>query len=109
MLIAVSTIGFVLSFVLAATDSGGGDNWTEILLKSGPWAIVVLLIILDKLTPVGERDRLRNENTELRKALQETEISNRKDVMPALIESNRLLALYRREPDPDAWGRRGKE
>lgn len=105
-MIATLAIGVLtLNFIIAVTQ-GGSDNWTEILLKSGPWAIVVLLIILDKLTPVGERDRLRVENTELRKALQEADIANRKDTMPALIESNRLLALYRREPDPEGWGRR---
>lgn len=98
----------ILGLVLAISETGGSDNWTEILLKSGPWAIVVLLIIFDKLSPVGERDRLRAENTELRKTLQETEIANRKDVIPALTESNRLLALYRREPDPESWGRRGR-
>lgn len=104
-MLAIAMLGFFLS---AASSNGGSETWTEILLKSGPWALVVLLIILDKLTPVGERDRLRIENTELRKALQEAEIANRKDVVPALIECNRLLALYRREPDPQGWGKRGQ-
>lgn len=103
VILPVAALGLILS-----ATSGGSDNWSEILLKSGPWAVVVLLIIMDKLSPVGERDRLRLENTELRKALQEGEIAYRKDVVPALVESNRMLALYRRVPDPEEGrGRRG--
>jgi hypothetical protein len=96
--LSVAVLGLVFQSSTGGTSS---DNWVDVLLKSGPWAIVVLLIIMDKLTTTGERDRLRLENTELRKTLQEAEIANRSMVIPALTESNRLLGLYR---DPTGRG-----
>jgi hypothetical protein len=89
---------FMVLGVLFQASGPSSDNWIDVLLKSGPWAVVVLLIILDKLTTTGERDRLRLENTELRKALEEAEQAYRKEVTPALVEGNRLLALYREPP-----------
>lgn len=67
-------------------------DWTTILLNGGPFAIVVLLIILDKLTTTGERDRLRAENRELREEVKILNTSIRDEVVPPLVRLNGLIA-----------------
>jgi hypothetical protein len=74
--------------MLAATD----PSWTTYLLNGGPFAVVVLLIILDKLNTPGERDRLRVENELLKKQVAELNESIRKDIVPALTQVNTLNA-----------------
>jgi di/tricarboxylate transporter len=72
--------------VVATTD----PSWTTYLLNGGPFAIVVLLIITDKLTPPGERDRLRIENETLRKQLDSLNENIRHEIVPLLTQLNIL-------------------
>jgi hypothetical protein len=81
-----ATVSLMVAAEEAATD------WTTILLNGGPFAIVVLLIILDKLTTTGERDRLRAENKELRDEVKVLNTSIRDEVVPPLVRLNGLIA-----------------
>lgn len=71
---------------LVAQAAGGAtaDPYVDTLLKGGPFAIVLLLIILDKIGTHGERDRLRLENTALREEIKELNADLRNDVLPPL-------------------------
>lgn len=83
---------FGSSLVLAANEaSGGGTDWLTYLLQGGPFALILALIILDKLAPTGERDRLREENKQLKedqKELNQTLLT----VIPPLIEATKGLS-----------------
>lgn len=78
------------SLVIAATDTSQDPNWINYLLNGGPFAIVVLLLILDKLTTPGERDRLRAENAQLTTEVKTLNENIRNEIVPPLIEMNRL-------------------
>jgi hypothetical protein len=91
---------WLVGHVIAAAD----PSWTTYLLNGGPFAVVVLLIILDKLTTPGERDRLRTENTELKKQVQQLNENILRDVLPVLTQLNVLItqtvdALRRKKDD----------
>lgn len=89
------TIGLLLvatvwwAGVLASEPPSGGD-WISYLLNGGPFAIVVLLLITDKLTTPGERDRLRAENEQLRTEVKTLNENLRNEIVPPLTEMNRL-------------------
>lgn len=77
-----------------ATGGSGGDggvDWVSYLLNGGPFAVVVLLIILDKLTPPGERDRLRAENQVLRDEIKVLNQNIREEIVPPLVQLNTLM------------------
>jgi hypothetical protein len=80
-----------MSAGLAATASTS-DGVLDALLKGGPFAIVLLLIIMDKLGTNGERDRLRLENQALREQNQKLNDTIRTEVVPPLTEVNRLMS-----------------
>lgn len=76
---------FSASTLVAQTASEvSTDPWVDTLLKGGPFAIVLLLIVLDKIGTHGERDRLRVENTSLREEVRELNADIRNDVLPPL-------------------------
>lgn len=77
--------------VLAATSGASGGDWLSALLQGGPFAIVVLLIILDKLTTPGERDKLRTENEQLRGEIKELNNNIRQEIVPTLVTINTLM------------------
>lgn len=60
-------------------------------MKGGPFAIVLLLIIADRITTPGERNRLLLENQELREEVKQLNQSFQKEVMPPLIEISKLM------------------
>lgn len=70
--------------VIVAADVTTSDPYVDTLLKGGPFAIVVALMVADKIGTHGERDRLRIENTALRNEIKELNDDLRKDVMPPL-------------------------
>ena len=70
------------------------EPWVDSLLKGGPFAIVLLLIIIDKIGTHGERDRLRTENTELRQEIRELNKSLREDVAPLLKSNTDTMKQY---------------
>jgi hypothetical protein len=49
--------------MFAQQDPISGVDWGSEILKGGPAALVVFLLIIDKLCTPGERDRLRTELT----------------------------------------------
>lgn len=67
-------------------------NWVTYLLNGGPFAIVLLLIIFDKIGTHAERDRLRVENADLRNKNDDLNRVLRDEVVPPLTELNRLMA-----------------
>ena len=75
-------------FVLAASSS---PDWISYLLNGGPFAVVVLLIIMDKLTTTGERDRLRAENEVLRSDVKKLNEDIRLEIVPPLVQLNLLM------------------
>ena len=75
-------------------QASAGDPWVDSLLKGGPFAIVLLLIIMDKIGTHGERDRLRSENTELRQEIRELNKSLREDVAPLLKSNTDTMKQY---------------
>lgn len=77
--------------LLTAAETGNNVDWISYLLNGGPFAIVVLLIILDKLTPPGERDRLRAENQVLRDEIKVLNQNIREEIVPPLVQLNTLM------------------
>lgn len=77
---------------LLAADTSTGDGVVDALLKGGPFAIVLLLIIMDKLGTNSERDRLRVENQNLRDQNQKLNDEIRSELIPPLTEVTRIMA-----------------
>lgn len=75
----------------AEAPAEGGTDWISYLLNGGPFAIVLLLILLDKLGTHAERDRLRVENAARREQNQELNNTIRTEVVAPLTEQNRLM------------------
>lgn len=90
--IASTGFFFIITSILAQA-TGGGDsiNWVTPLLNSGPFAMFLVLIVMDKITTPGERDRLRAENLELREEIKTLNNSLREEVMPPLIQMTALM------------------
>lgn len=77
-----------LQSIFAAESSG---DWVNYLLNGGPFAIVVLLVIMDKITNTSERDRLRVENSALREEIRVLNESIRNEIVPPLVQINALM------------------
>lgn len=75
-------------FILAVEANG---DFISYLLQGGPFAVVVLLFVLDKLTTTNERDRLRLENQELRTQIKDLNESIRNEIVPPLVQANTLM------------------
>src|SRR5690349_20948871 len=89
-----TTVGAGFAFIitsLLAQTSGGDINWITPLLNSGPFAMFLVLIVMDKITTPGERDRLRGENLQLREEIKTLNNSLREEVMPPLIQMTSLM------------------
>ena len=67
-------------------------EWVTYLLNGGPFALVLLLILMDKIGTNSERDRLRLENKELRDKNEALNTTIRTDIVGPLAENNRLMA-----------------
>jgi hypothetical protein len=69
-----------------------GDFSLDTLVQWGPLAVVIGLMVTGKLAPGWVVDRLQKEKDEL--AHENKEIRNKveNDIIPALIESTRVLA-----------------
>jgi hypothetical protein len=84
-------LGLVTAGVYAQAADPSGSGILDALLKGGPFAVVLALIIFDKLGTNSERDRLREENRNLREQNQTLNDTIRKEVVPPLTELNRLM------------------
>jgi hypothetical protein len=80
------------TFLLA--QASPSEPWVDSLLKGGPFAIVLLLIILDKIGTHGERDRLRVENTELRTEIRDLNKDLRENITPLLKQNADMNRQY---------------
>lgn len=80
--------------ILAA---GEGTTWQDYLLNGGPFAVILLLVALDKITNTSERDRLRTENDTLREEIKVLNESIRGDIVPPLVQINSLMKDVIRE------------
>lgn len=79
-------------YAVAEATSTGGD-WVTYLLQGGPFAVVVLLVIFEKLVPPGERDRLRAENAQYREDIARLNQTIRDDIVPLLSQSNDAMKM----------------
>lgn len=77
--------------IFAEAASSSGTDWVNYLLNGGPFAVVVLLMVLDKLTTTSERDRLRAENAALRDEIKVLNESIRQEIVPPLVQMNELM------------------
>ena len=103
MLIAAK-LGFAIpsytAILIAQAQTAASDvNWVSYLLNGGPFAVVLLLIIFDKIGTHAERDRLRTENTILREKNEELNTTLREDVVPPLTQLTGLMADVLRRLD----------
>jgi hypothetical protein len=90
-----------------ADSTGGSTDWVSYLLNGGPFAIVLLLVLLDKLGTNSERDRLRAENASLRTQNQELNDTIIEKVIAPLTDQNRLMGdLVKLLDDEDRFPRR---
>lgn len=106
MSILALAAAFVLAVPIVLADAAAdAPNWVSYLLNGGPFAIVLLLIIFDKITTTGERDRLRNENDELRQEIKDLNVSIRNEVMPPLVQLNSVMKDVAAEMGKNSRGR----
>lgn len=89
----------MLAVLIIAQAVGAGDFSLNTLVQWGPLAIVIVLIILKKLAPgwVVERQEeeikiLREEKSDLVRQNNELRDKVESKVLPAIIESTRILA-----------------
>ena len=80
-----------LPFFFGVFAAAEAIDWVSYLLNGGPFAIVLLLVIMDKLTTTGERDRLKVENISLRDEVKLLNESIRKEIVPPLVQMNELM------------------
>ena len=61
------TLATIAAIPLAAeTAAAPSQDWITYLLQGGPFAILVILFLLDKVAPTGERNELRKEKEEFK-------------------------------------------
>lgn len=53
--------------------------------------MVVLLMVMDKITTTSERDRLREENKDLKDEIKTLNESIRSEIVPPLVQINGLM------------------
>lgn len=73
--------------VLADQSSSGDLSWIGYLLNGGPFAVVVFLVVTDRLTTPGERDRLRKELTAAHEREAKLNENIRNEVVPLMTRS----------------------
>lgn len=72
----------------AAQDATAPTDWFSIILQGGPFAIVVILFIFEKLVTPGERDRLREENKKYQQDIADLNLVIRDQIIPLLGQNN---------------------
>lgn len=82
------TLTSIPALHLLAAES---PNYIDILLNGGPFALMVGLVVMDKMTNTSERDRLRVENEVLRNEIKILNESIRGDIVPPLVQVNGLM------------------
>lgn len=70
--------------VVMAGVSPDNTNYLNYLLNGGPFALVVFLVVVDKLSPPGERDRLRIELAAANLREETLNANLRDDIVPKL-------------------------
>jgi hypothetical protein len=70
----------------------GGDFSLDTLVQWGPLAVVLALIVTGKLAPGWVVDRLEKNNDELRSENKELRDKTETEVIPALLESTRIIS-----------------
>lgn len=78
--------------LLIAAEGAGSIDWVQILSQGGPWAIFVLLIIMNKLVPQGSHDRVIKENEQLKVKLERIEKVFEEQVIPAMVRYSDSLS-----------------
>ena len=97
LFIAAMASGMWVGRALAQSVPSAGDtSWFAYVMNGGPFAVVVILLVMDKLTTPSERDHLREQNAELAKMNEALNESIRRDILP-LISENTMAATRDRE------------
>ncbi len=86
--LAVTT---VFANTAEAAAGGGGTDWISYVLQGGPFAVVVILFVLEKLITPGERDRLREENKQYQKDIADLNLVIRDHIIPLLGQNNETM------------------
>lgn len=89
-MISLSTLA-ISALIAVESPAATSTDWVNYLLNGGPFAVVLLLIVLDKIGTHGERDRLRTENAALRERDKTLNDEIRKEVITPLADQNRLM------------------
>ena len=98
------SVALIATALWAQTSPWG--SWPESLLTGGPFAVILLLVVMDKIGTHGERDRLRVENESLRSEIRDLNANMRNEVVPALVEQSKLTERLLALDDPPARRRR---
>lgn len=100
----------------AASSSPSSTDWVGYLLQGGPFAVILVLILADKLAPTGERNRLREENKQYKVDIQALN-DKLLEVLPPLTEAAKTMTevgevvqelthpTYNRPRQPERGGR----
>jgi len=88
--LAITAVWGVVS-ILGQASSPADIDWVTYITHGGPFGVVLLLVIFDKLTTTGERDRLRQENSELQVEVKTLNENIRKEIVPALVQLNQVM------------------
>lgn len=92
VILQIAVLPASFAWMAVGGDVTSTSGVLDAMLKGGPFAIVLLLIILDKLGTNSERDKLRTENADQRKQIQDLNEEIRKEVVPVLTEMNTLMS-----------------
>lgn len=76
--------------IIVATGSPD-TTWINYLLNGGPFAVVVFLLISDKITTPGERNRLRDELSSSHLREDKLNENIRHDIVPLMTNVNNTL------------------
>lgn len=87
-ILGVTLFGYINA---AAEAAANVPDWVSYLANGGPFAIVILLIVFDKLSTTGERDRLRAENDALKAEIKDLNENIQSEIVPPLVQMNALM------------------
>jgi hypothetical protein len=81
--------------ILAQAAPVESTDWIGYVLNGGPFAVVVFLLVTDRLTTPGERDRLRRELTASHEREAELNQEIREEIVPHVTRGIEAMTLSR--------------
>lgn len=77
--------------MVASSHASASPDVLSYLLQGGPFAIVVLLVVMEKLVTPGERNRIYEVNQILREELRKTNEDLRQEIVPPITQIVQLV------------------